>query len=45
MDCLSFVNEVRQAFPLGAFYPGHVYKAAGKWIIRHPLHPLPLLRW
>ena len=41
----SFVNEVRQAFPLGAFYPGHVYKVIGKWIIRHPLNPVPIMRW
>lgn len=41
----SFVNEVRHAFPLYAFYPAHVYKAIGKWMIRHPLNPVPIMRW
>jgi hypothetical protein len=41
----SFVEEVRQVFPLGAFYPGHVFKVIGKWMIRHPLNPAPIVRW
>ena len=41
----SFVNEVNHAFPLHAFYPAHVYKVIGKWMIRHPLNPTPILRW
>ena len=41
----SFVDEVRQAFPLGAFYPGHVYKVTFKWMLRHPLNPAPIMRW
>ena len=40
----SFVAEVRDAFPLGAFHPGHVYKVIGKWMIRHPLNPTPIMR-
>jgi hypothetical protein len=40
----SFVAEVRETFPLGAFYPGHVYKVIGKWMIRHPLNPAPIMR-
>ena len=41
----SFVDELRLAFPLGAFYPGHVYKTTFKWMIRHPLNPVPIMRW
>jgi hypothetical protein len=41
----SFVGEVRQTFPLGAFYPGHVFKVIGNWMIRHPLNPAPIMRW
>lgn len=41
----GFVDEVRSAFPLDPFYPGHVYKATFKWMLRHPLNPLPILRW
>ena len=41
----SFVDEVRREFPLGAFYPDHVYKVIGKWMIRHPLNPAPIMRW
>lgn len=41
----GFVDEVRSAFPLDPFYPSHVYKATFKWIVRHPLNPVPILRW
>lgn len=41
----SFVDDVRREFPLGSFYPGHVYKVIGKWMIRHPLNPAPIMRW
>ena len=40
----SFVAEVRREFPLGAFYPGHVFKVIGSWMIRHPLNPAPIMR-
>ena len=41
----GFVDEVRAAFPLDPFYPAHVYKATFKWMLRHPLNPIPILRW
>ena len=41
----GFVDEVRAAFPLAPFYPGLVYKASFKWMLRHPLNPMPILRW
>ncbi len=41
----AFVSEVRAAFPLDPFYPSHVYKATFKWMLRHPLNPIPILRW
>lgn len=41
----SFVDEVRAEFPLAPFYPGHVFKVSFKWLLRHPLNPIPILRW
>lgn len=41
----AFVEEVRAAFPLDPFYPSHVYKATFKWMLRHPLNPIPIMRW
>ncbi|MCR9090173.1 phosphohydrolase [Algiphilus sp.] len=41
----SFIKEVNASFPLGKFYPGHVYKVSAKWMLRHPLNPIPILRW
>jgi hypothetical protein len=41
----SFVDEVRAAFPIGAFYPNHVLKVSLKWMVRHPLNPAPIFRW
>ncbi len=41
----GFVDELRRAFPLGAFYPAHVCKVTAKWMIRHPLNPTPIMRW
>ena len=41
----AYVSEVRAAFPIAAFYPNHVLKVSLKWMLRHPLNPLPILRW
>jgi|GEM_PF-75692 len=41
----GFVKDVSAAFPLGAFYPGEVYRVTFKWMLRHPLNPFPILRW
>lgn len=41
----SFVQEIGKEFPIAPFYPGHVYKASFFWLLRHPLNPLPILRW
>lgn len=41
----GFVNDVTAAFPIRAFYPNHVLKVSGKWLLKHPLNPLPILRW
>ena len=41
----GFVDEVRAAFPLAPFYPGLVYRVSFKWMLRHPLNPMPILRW
>lgn len=41
----TFVDEVRREFPIGAFYPAHVSRVSLKWLLRHPLNPVPILRW
>ena len=41
----SFVKEIRSAFPLAPFYPGHVYRVSFKWMLRHPLNPAPIFKW
>ncbi len=41
----GFVDEVRAAFPIAAFYPRHVLKVSAKWALRHPLNPAPIFRW
>jgi hypothetical protein len=41
----SFIKEINAEFPLGKFYPGHVFKVSAKWALRHPLNPVPILRW
>ena len=46
-DCTSGPRNglVSGCFPLDPFYPSHVYKATFKWMLRHPLNPIPILRW
>ena len=41
----TFIREVNAAFPIGVFYPGHVARVSLKWVLRHPLNPLLILRW
>lgn len=41
----GFVHQVREAFPIGAFYPNEVLRVTFKWILRNPLNPVPILRW
>lgn len=40
----SFISEVKAAFPNAGFHRCLV-GIAGKWIIRHPLKPVPVLRY
>lgn len=40
----SFVSEVMDAFPNEGFHKGLVKIAAG-WVCRHPLNPVPVVRW
>ena len=40
----SFVSEVKSAFPNAGFHKCLVGIAA-RWIVRHPLNPLPVLRF
>lgn len=40
----TFVREVKSAFPNAGFHKNLVKIAAG-WACRHPLNPVPVLRW
>ena len=40
----GFVKEVKQRFPNCGFHAGLV-RTAAKWIVRHPLNPLPVVKW
>ena len=40
----GFVKEVKQRFPNCGFHAGLV-RTAAKWIVRHPLNPLPVIKW
>jgi hypothetical protein len=37
----DFVRQVRQTFPIAAFYPRAVVRSWLRWLVRHPLNPAP----
>lgn len=40
----AYVREVKRQFPNAGFHK-RLVQLAGGWLARHPLHPLPVLRW
>ena len=40
----AYVRSVKAQFPNAGFHKGLV-KTAAKWICRHPLNPVPVLKW
>jgi hypothetical protein len=40
----EYVRKVRNAFPNAGFHRT-LFAVAGKWICRHPLDPVPVVRW
>lgn len=40
----AFVKDVKERFPNNGFHVG-LLKTAGKWICRHPLKPIPVLKF
>jgi len=40
----AFIKDVKRQFPNAGFHKKLV-KLAGKWFCRHPLNPLPVLKW
>lgn len=40
----AYVKDVKNRFPNAGFHKGLV-KLAGRWICRHPLNPIPVLKW
>jgi hypothetical protein len=40
----DYVKKVKQQFPNAGFHK-HLVGVAGRWICRHPLNPIPVLKW
>ena len=40
----AYIKSVKKQFPNAGFHKGLV-KLAGRWICRHPLNPIPVLKW
>ncbi|WP_394173355.1 hypothetical protein [Thalassotalea litorea] len=40
----SYIETVRTAFPNADFHKG-LAKRAGKWFLKHPLNPAPMMKW
>jgi hypothetical protein len=40
----DYIREVREQFPNRGFHKG-LLKVAGRWFLRHPFHPAPVLKW
>jgi hypothetical protein len=40
----DYIKNVKKQFPNAGFHKGLV-KLAGGWICRHPLNPIPVLKW
>lgn len=40
----SYVREVKAAFPNNGFHKC-LARVATRWIIRHPLNPVPIIKW
>jgi hypothetical protein len=40
----TYIKSVKNHFPNAGFHK-RLVKLAGKWICRHPLNPVPVLKW
>lgn len=40
----TYIKSVKKQFPNHGFHKG-LAKLAGRWICRHPLNPVPVLKW
>lgn len=40
----TYIKSVKKQFPNAGFHKG-LAKLAGRWICRHPLNPIPVLKW
>ncbi len=40
----EYVRSVKEQFPNEGFHQ-HLARRAGRWICRHPLNPVPVLKW
>ncbi|MET0010572.1 MAG: hypothetical protein ABW109_22170 [Candidatus Thiodiazotropha sp. 6PLUC4] len=40
----TYIDQVKAAFPNEGFHRS-LLKRAGKWLLKHPLRPLPMMKW
>ena len=40
----AWIREVKRQYPHAGFWRSG-YKKLGRWVLRHPLRPLPMFRW
>ena len=40
----AFIRTVKEQFPNEGFHK-QLVRRAGRWICRHPLNPVPVLKW
>ncbi len=40
----SYINQVKAEFPNADFHK-NLSKRAGRWFVRHPLNPAPMMKW
>ncbi len=40
----TYINSVKEKYPNAGFHK-NLAKRAGKWFLRHPLNPAPMIKW
>lgn len=40
----EIINNIKKAFPNAGFHK-MLMKKQGKWLLKHPLNPFPIIKW
>lgn len=40
----AYIHEIKASFPNAGFHKG-LARRAGRWLLRHPLNPAPMMKW